>query len=37
MQTHLVSKIMQQHPAVILQQFDYIKNGFIVLVPDLPR
>ena len=40
MQTHLVSKIMHQNLAVILQQFKYSKNSFIVLVPAgwrLPR
>ena len=33
MQTHLVPKIMHQNLAVILQQFNYGKNIFIVLVP----
>ena len=33
MQTHFVSKIMHQNLAVILQQFNYGKNSFIVLVP----
>ena len=31
MQTHLVSKIMHQNLAVILWQFNYGKNSFIVL------
>ena len=34
MQTHLVSKIMHQNFAVILQQFNNSKNSFAVLVPD---
>ena len=29
MQTHLVSKIMHQNLAIILQQFNYGKNSFI--------
>ena len=33
MQTHLVPKKMHQNLAVILQQFNYGKNIFIVLVP----
>ena len=32
MQTHLVPKIMHQNFAVILQQFNFSKNSFIVLV-----
>ena len=32
-QTHLVPKIMHQNIAIILQQFNYSKNLFIVLVP----
>ena len=35
MQTHLVSKIMHQNLAIILRQFNYSKNSFIVLVPGL--
>ena len=34
MQTHLVPKIMHQNLAITLQQFNYGKNSFIVLVPD---
>ena len=33
MQTHLVSKIMHQNVAVILQQFNYGKYSFAALVP----
>ena len=33
MQTHLVPKIMHQNLTIILQQFNYSKNSFIVLVP----
>ena len=33
MQTHLVSKLMHQNLAVIIWQFNYGKNSFIVLVP----
>ena len=33
MQIHLVSEIMQQNIAIILWQFNYDKNSFIVLVP----
>ena len=33
MQTHLVSKIMHQNLVIILRQFSYGKNSFIVLVP----
>ena len=33
MQTHLVSKIMHQNLAVILWQFNYSKNSFIVFYP----
>ena len=36
MQTHLVPKIMHQNLTIILQQFNYSKNSFIVLVPWLP-
>ena len=32
MQTHLMSKIMHQNYAIILQQFNYGKNSFAVLV-----
>ena len=32
MQTHLVSKIMHQNLAVILCQYNYSKNSFIVLI-----
>ena len=32
MQTHLMSKIMHQNLAVILWQFNYGKNSFIILV-----
>ena len=32
-ETHLVPKIMHQNLAVILHQFNYGKNSFIVLVP----
>ena len=37
MQTHLVSKIMHQNLAIILQQFNFSKNSFIVLVPGSPE
>ena len=37
MQTHLVSKIMDQNSAVILQQLNYGKNSFIALFPGLHR
>ena len=33
MQTYLVPKIMHQNLAIILRQFNYSKNSFIVLVP----
>ena len=33
MQTHLESKIMDKNLAVILRQFNYGKNSFIVLIP----
>ena len=32
--THLVPKIMHQNLSVILRQFIYGKNSFIVLIPD---
>ena len=35
MQTHLVPKIVHQNLAVILWQFNYSENSFIVLVPDI--
>ena len=33
MQTHLVPKIMHQNFAIILRQFNYSKNSFIIMVP----
>ena len=35
MQTHLVSNIMHQNLAIILQHFNYCKNSFIVLFPEV--
>ena len=34
MQTHLMSKIMHQNIAIILWQFNYSKNCFLVLAPE---
>ena len=35
MQTHIVSKVMHPNIAIIVQQLNYGKNCFIVLVPGL--